>query len=160
MADTQFLVIQIVLTALPAAWMMLGVLDNIRYPDINRNDVSRVLRLDSLEEWPEVYARVSHRRITDPRAVRFIFGLIVFAECLAAVLLSAGAIALAAQLTGLWPGGVPLLLARAGALVFTCVWGGMLIGGQWFYYWYGDFGQQTHLLALIWGMCTLLALTA
>ena len=160
MAHTQLLVIQIVLTALPAAWMLLGVLDNIRYPDINRNDVSRVLRLDSLEDWPEVHARVRHRRITDPRATRFIFGLIVVAECVASVLLCAGALALSAQLLGLWHDGVPLLLARSGALAFTCVWGGMLIGGQRFYYWYGDFGQQTHLLALIWGICTLLALTA
>ena len=159
MADTQILVIQIVLTALPAAWTGLGVLDNIRHPDINRDDVARVLRLDCLEDWPEVRARVGHRRIDDPRAVRFIFALIVVAELLAAVLLGAGALALAAQLLGLWHGGIPLLLARAGALVFTCVWGGMLIGGQWFYYWYGSFGQQTHLLALIWGTCTLLALT-
>ena len=43
MVDTQILIIQIVLTAWPAAWMMLGVMDKIRYPDINREDVARGL---------------------------------------------------------------------------------------------------------------------
>ena len=105
--------------------MMLGALDNIRYPDISSDDVSRVLRLYSPEERPKNCARVRHRRIIDPRVVRFIFVLIVFAECLAAVLLIAGAIALTEQLLGRWHGGVPLLLSRASALAFTCVWNGM-----------------------------------
>ena len=93
------------------------------------------MRLDSLEEWPEVYARVGHRRIEDPWTARLFFGLIVVADLMVAALLSVGALALVAHLLGLWNDGVPLLLARAGALVFSCVWGCMLIGGQWFYYW-------------------------
>ena len=107
--------------------MMLGALDNIRYPDISRDDASRVLRLYSPEERPKICARVRHRRIIDPRVVRFIFVLIVFAECLAAVLLRAGASALTQQLLGRWHGEVPLLLSRASALAFTCVWSDLRI---------------------------------
>ena len=35
-----------------------------------------------------------------------------------------------------------------------------VVGGQWFYYWYGRFGQQTHFLMLLWGIGTALMLVA
>ncbi len=159
MAEVHLLVIQTVLTALPAGWMALGVLDNIRYPDINRDAVAEVLRMDALADWPEVKARVGHRSIDNPRTIRFLFGIIVVVELTATLLLSAGVLALGGQLLGLWDGGIPHLLAGAGALVFCSVWGGMLIGGQRFYYWYGDHGQHTHMLALIWGIGTLIVLS-
>ncbi len=159
MDETFFVVAKALLCLLPGVWLALGVLDNLRYPDINREDVARVLRLEALKEWPEVMAHVAHRRVDNPTLVRIVFALIVTGELTATVLLLIGGVGLGGAAAGFWPMGDLLMLAQAGALVFTCVWGGMVIGGQWFYYWYGAFGQHTHLLSLIWGLGTLGLLT-
>lgn len=158
MEDSFSIVIKALVCALPGAWLALGVLDNLRYPDINRSEVARVLRLEALDEWPEVRARVGHRRIENATVIRAAFVLIVLAELSASCLLLAGAIGLAGHGFGTWSLAPALTVAQGGALAFTCVWAGMLIGGQWFYYWYGEFGQQTHFLAALWGLGTLVIL--
>ena len=81
---------------------MFGVPGNIRYPDIMRDYVTRIPRRESPEEWPEAYyARASHRRIDDARAMGLVLGLIVVAEPLAIGPLSFATVALAERLLGL-----------------------------------------------------------
>jgi len=152
--------IQCVLISLPAAWLTLGAIDNIIHPEINRDDVARVLRLDSLADWPEVLANVSYRRVDNPKVVRRLFCLIVVCEVFTAIALWAGAAGFALQILGIWASDAILPLAQAGVLAFTVIWASFLIVGQWFYYWYGEFGQQTHFLAMIWGLSTLGVLSA
>ncbi|MEM9754720.1 MAG: DUF2165 family protein [Pseudomonadota bacterium] len=140
------------ITALPGLWLAFGVHDNLRHPDNNREAVMRVLAMEGLGDYPEVGARVGHRRITDPRIVRRLFAVIVAGELLATMLMLLGAALLLGATLGLFAAAPAYLIAEAGLLAFAAVWGGMLIGGQYFYYWYGDHGQSTHLLALLWGL--------
>ncbi len=160
MAELALQVVDGVLVLVLAAWLTLGVLDNIRHSAINRDDVARVLRMEALADWPEVMARVGHRRIDDPAVAVRLFGLIVIAELAASLLLWAAFVALTGVVFGLWPGEAPQALALVAVLGFTLIWTGFLIGGQWFYYWYGAFGQQSHYLAAIWGIATLAVLAS
>jgi predicted small integral membrane protein len=153
--DPILLLARALLTALPAAWLSLGVLDNILYPEINRDEVARVLRLESLAHHPEVLKKVARRRIDNPAVVRRIFRTIVLWELVTAALLWAGSIGLAGTLVGAWAGEWPRTTAALGILAFTLTWTAFLIAGQWFYYWFGNHGQQTHLLATLWGIATL-----
>ncbi len=153
-----FVLVQSVVVALPAAWLSLGTLDNILHSRINRDDVSRVLALEALREWPDVRARVGHRAITNERTVRRLFLLVVIAECAASILLWIGAVSLGLAFFGLADHDRARDLAMIGALGFTVIWASFLTGGQWFYYWYDSYGQSTHLKALLWGLATLIIL--
>ena len=103
-------------------------------------------------------ALVGHRRITDPAATIWCFRLIVAGELLATALMWLAVAALAADLIGIAGIGFARPLAMVAMLAFTGVWAAFLIGGQWFYYWYGPHGQHTHLLATLWGIATIAAL--
>jgi len=152
-------VLRCVIVALPAAWLTLGVLDNILYPSINRDAVTDVLGMTALADYPKVEARVGHRRLTSSRLVVWLFRLIVAGELAATLLLWLAVLALAGAGFG-WVGdGIAHTLALIGLLAFTGVWAAFLIGGQWFYYWYGDHGQHTHMLAALWGLASMAALS-
>ena len=158
MDGTGILVVKASITALPGAWIALGTCDNVRFPSINRDDVARVLALEALSDVPEIKARVAHRAVTSPRVVRTLFAVVVLAECLTALLLVAGSGLLMLSATGFVSQECVLLVALTGAAAFTGVSASFLIGGKWFYCWYGEFGQQTHLLATLWGLATLIVL--
>lgn len=153
-----FVLVQAVVVALPAAWLSLGALDNILHSEINRDDVARVLALEALREWPDVRARVGHRAITNERTVRRLFILVVIAECVVSILLMIGAISLGLAFFGLADHDRARDLAMIGALGFTGIWASFLTGGQWFYYWYGEYGHTTHFKAMLWGLATLIVL--
>ena len=150
--------VQSAAVALPAAWLSLGTLDNILHPGINRGDVARVLALEALRDWPDVRARVGHRAITNERTVRRVFLLVVTAECVASIVLWAGAVHLGLAFLGLADHERARDLAMIGALGFTGIWASFLIAGQWFYYWYDSYGQSTHFMATLWGLATLIIL--
>lgn len=149
---------QILLLALHAGWLGLGALDNLRHPDINRADVAKVLALEALADEPEIRARVAHRAITDQRTVHRLFAVIVAVELLVALALVVSALALLAALFGIVASGPAHAVAILAVTGFIVIWGAFMVGGQWFYYWYGAFGQTTHLLATIWGTGTLIVL--
>ena len=153
-----FVLVQSVVVALPAAWLSVGALDNILHPQINRDDVAKVLALEALREWPDVRERVGYRAITNERTVRRFFNLLVIAECVVSILLWIGAISLGLAFFGLVDHDQARDLAMIGALGFTAIWASFLIGGQWFYYWYDSYGQSTHLKAMLWGLATLIIL--
>jgi predicted small integral membrane protein len=144
------------LTLFPALWMATGALDNIRHPDLNRQVVSRVMRLELMEQqYPDDFARISHRRIKSDGLIRFLFGIIVLAELTAALLLLAGAIGLGLAAIGAADLATMRDIALAGAVVFTGVWAGFLAGGNYFCYYFCHFeGQFTHFCLAIWGAIT------
>ena len=158
MGSEGLILVKALIALMPGACLALGALDNILHPAINRDDVARVLALEALNEYPEIKARLNHRAITDQRVVWRLFAGLVAAETVASLLLLAGSVGLALSLLGLVPVELALAVAIAGATAFTGVWASMLVGGQWFYYWYGGFGQGTHFLATLWGLGTLLVL--
>lgn len=161
MAGTEtLLVVQILVTAMLAAWLSLGVIDNILHPSINRDDVAKVLALEALKDVPDIQAKVAHRAITDPKVIRMLFAVMVSAEVLVCLILWAGAASLAGALFGLGDRVFALEIAMLGAVAFVGLWASFLIGGQWFYYWYDAYGQGTHFLATLWGLGVLLVLIA
>ena len=150
--------VQSVVVMLPAAWLSLGALDNIFHYNNNREDVARVLALEALREWPEVRKRVGYRAIKNRWIVRCLFVLVVLAECVASLLLWISAGRLGMAFFGLADYHQARDLAMIAALAFTGIWASFLIGGQWFCYWYGEYGQPTHLKATLWGLATLIVL--
>lgn len=156
------LLAEALMTGLIGLWMVTGAVDNWRFPDLNRAAVATVLRMERMAaQYPEEFAHVAHRRLTDDRVIRFLFRVVVLCETLAALLLCLGASLLAvAGLVGADPA-LAHTVALAGAMVFTAIWAGFLIGGNYFCYYYCHFeGQFTHFLLVIWGsiVTTLLVL--
>lgn len=149
-----------IMAALPGLWMVTGVADNWRVPELNRATVERVMRLELMErDYPDDFARVAHRRVESRAVINTAFRLIVVIETLAAILLVGGAGLLALAALGVAEPALARSVALAGALVFTAVWGGFLIGGNYFCYYYCHYeGQFTHFLLAIWGSITVAVL--
>jgi predicted small integral membrane protein len=149
--------VEAVLVAAPGAWIALGVFENIRVPKANGDMVAEVLSMSRMKaEEPDYYALVSGNRIESPRVHRIAFAAIVVAESIAAIVMLAGALALAGAGLGLWDAALPRTIAVLGTLAFTVVWSGFLVGGQWVHYWviHQD-AQHTHFFLVLWGMGTL-----
>jgi predicted small integral membrane protein len=159
-ASEVILVVQALVVAMPAAWLSVGVIDNILHPHINRDDVAKVLALEALRDFPEIRSRLEHRAITNPAIVRLLFTVMVMAETISCVILWAGSACLVGALFGFCDAYFAREMAILGAASFVGIWASFLIGGQWFYYWYAQFGQTTHFLATLWGLGVLLVLLA
>ncbi len=98
--------------------------------------------------------------VRDPRLLAFFAGrtLSSFASQIQAVAIGWQIYALTGRplalgLVGLDFAATLAIGAQAG---FVGIWSGFLIGGQWFYYWYGAYGQGTHFRLLLWGLAALL----
>lgn len=147
---TLLLICQALAVSFLAAWLSIGVYENIRHPDINRAFTSEVLDLARIREsYPEIYIKIRHRRVANPKLQRWLFHLIVSAELLAACLLWIGALSLA------FGSYLAPMLALLGVMSFTTIWAGFLIVGNWFCYWFcHEAAQNTHFQMLLWGMAT------
>jgi len=158
--ETVIILGQAVFVGLLAGWIAIGVYENIREPRVNRDLVVSVLTMEAVrDESPEIYEQTKRNRITSPSFHRFAFGAIVVAELVATALLSIGTLLLlgaALKLVDLESARVTAVL---GTVLFTAIWGGMLVGGQWVHYWVGTLNVQfTHYFMTIWGIVTFLAL--
>lgn len=158
--DTALILLDAALVGGLAVWMTLAVSDNWRHPKMNEEAVRMVSQLDLLEqEFPEDFAQISYRRITDPRHVRLMFRTIRLAETVAAVALWGSVIALALAAFGAAP-----LDGATGAAVlatgfFSLIWGGFIIGGNYFAYWYCHaWAQSNHFMFMYWGLFVLVIL--
>lgn len=160
MTDGILILAQIALTGSLAGWMITGVADNWRYPDLNVEAVAMVTRFDLMAaQYPVEFDRVKHRRIDDPGKIMLLFRLIVAWETLAAVVLTAGTFLLIGAGLGLAEPAFARAVAALGVTAFVMNWAGFLIGGNYFCYWYGHFpSQSTHLMLAIWGTLTLILL--
>ena len=160
MTETAILIAQTVATGAAAAWMFTGLRDNILYPSQNEAYTAEVLEMRRIEEgYPEAFAPVAHRRITDRKTQLRLFRLVVVGEAVAWLLLTLGTLALIAALLGWASPDTARGIAILGATAFMAVWSGMLIVGNHFCYWFGHEGAQvTHYHMNIWGLGTIILL--
>jgi len=151
---------QTLVTALIAAWLTLGVRDNILHPAVNETYTAEVMDMSRMRaEYPDAFAHVAHRAVTNRRMQRLAFRTVVLAELIATVVLWAGAVMLALALSGYAPVATGQTLAMSGAMMFTAVWAGFLIVGNHFCYWFCHEGaQNTHYQMTLWGIGTMILL--
>lgn len=160
--DTMILVAQTVSVFFLAAWLTSGVYENVFYSSLNSTFTAEVLEMKRMaEEYPEAYALVSYRRITNPGLQKWLFRLIVAWELAAVAGLWIGVLALTMAVFGL----NEIENARAwglfGTLMFTTTWAGFLIAGNWFCYWFShEGGQNTHFQMTLWGFATMILLVS
>lgn len=162
MLENTILIAQTVSVAAIAAWLSVGVYGNLRYPLNNELYTAQVMSMERLRaEYPEEFARVGHRAVTDRRVQIAAFRLAVLAELTAAVLLIAGVVTLVLALAGAASVETAKTIALLGALVFTSIWAGFLIVGDYFSYWFCHEGTQaTHYHMTFWGMANMIFLAA
>ncbi|MEM9061258.1 MAG: DUF2165 family protein [Pseudomonadota bacterium] len=158
--DWVVLLAQAGLTFWLTAWLFTGALDNWLYPEMNETFTAQVLSMARLkEQYPDDYAQIAHRRIENPRVQRLLFRFIVLAETIAVLVLAAGTVLLALALFGVMTPEVARPVALLGALLFTSVWSGFLVAGNWFAYWYcHEWSQNTHYQMTLWGLGTMVFL--
>ncbi len=160
MLDGALLFAQTLGTGALAAWMATGVWDNLRYPHHNEALTTEVLEMRRLKDgYPDVYADVAHRAVTRRGVQLWAFRVVVLFECLALLCLSCGTLALGTALVGGLAPDTARGLALIGTALFTAVWSGMLIVGNYFCYWFAHEGAQvTHFHLTLWGLATSLFL--
>ncbi|MEL7098016.1 MAG: DUF2165 family protein [Pseudomonadota bacterium] len=154
------LIAQLVACGLIAAWLITGVWDNIAYPGNNETYTAEVMSMKRMKEmYPDEYAHVAHRAIDNRKVQQLAFRLVVFAELAGAIVLSLGTVLIALAVIGIVGTAFALSVAMLGAVIFTAVWGGFLVVGNYFCYWFCHEGaQNTHYQMTLWGLGTLILL--
>ncbi|MEM7526539.1 MAG: DUF2165 family protein [Pseudomonadota bacterium] len=154
--EASLIVGQTLFVWLIALWILLGALENIRNPKVNRDSVAEVMSMSRMAEvYPDNHAVFRGNRLEDGRLHRLAFQFIVWVEVIVSGLLLLGALALTGACLGLVGVESARALAAWGTIGFVLVWGMFLVGGQWFHYWSGYEGAQaTHFMAAIWGLAT------
>lgn len=160
MLDTAILLAQTLVTASLALWLSTGLWDNVFHPVQNEVYTAQVMEMTRLREhYPEAFAPVAHRAITDRRIQVLAFRAVVLAEAVGAILLWAGTLALALALIGMAALDTARALAMLAALAFTAIWSAFLIAGNYFCYWFGHEGaQNTHYQMTLWGLGAMILL--
>lgn len=158
--ETMVLMAQAISLSLAAAWLTIGAAENVFKPVLNETYTSEVLDMTRMrEDYPEAYALVAHRRVVNPRTRRLLFRFIVVWECLSAIAMWIGAGALGLATLGHGDPETARVLGLLGALMFTSIWAGFLVAGNWWCYWFGhEGGQNTHFHMTGWGMTNMIFL--
>ena len=154
------LLVDAVLVAGLAVWMTVAVADNWRHPKLNEEAVAMVVRFDLMaEQYPDDFAQLSHRRIEDPRLIGLLFRAMRLAETVAAAILAVATVLLLGAAVGLFPALVAQGTAIVGTAFFASIWGGFVIGGNYFAYWYcHQWAQSNHFMVMYWGLFVLVIL--
>ncbi|QBF33679.1 DUF2165 domain-containing protein [Thalassococcus sp. S3] len=162
MLDLVILLSQAVSVALMAAWLTLGVRDNILHPSVNEIYTAQVMQMSRMrEDFPDEYALVAHRAVSSRATQQFAFRTVVVAELLTTIMLWIGVITLVMGLFGMTPTETGRALAMIGTLMFTCIWAGFLVVGNHFSYWFcHEDAQNTHYQMTLWGLGNLIFLAA
>ncbi len=142
------------------AWLTIGVFENMFQPNLNRVYTSEVMDMTRMrDEYPEAYAEVAYRRVSDPFWQRFLFRVIVTWELLATIALWVGVVAMARVILGGLDIDTGRMFAVLGVMMFTATWSGFLVVGNWFCYWFShEGGQNTHFQMTLWGLATMIFL--
>ncbi len=158
--DMMLLVAQSATVLFLALWLTTGVLENLFFPKLNSTFTAEVLDMARMREaYPEAYADVAHRRVSNPAIQQWLFRLIVLWEVLATIALWVGFVTLLLSFFGQVASDIGRALALLGALMFTATWAGFLIAGNWFCYWFCHEGaQNTHYQMTLWGLVTMVFL--
>lgn len=162
MFDAVVLFAQTVSVAGIAAWMATGLYDNIRYPENNERYTAQVMSMERMKaEYPVEFTRVAHRAVTDRQVQRWAFRIVVLAELSACIMLSVGVVALLMALAGTGSAETGRALALIGAIIFTALWSGFLVVGNYFCYWYcHEAAQNTHYQMTLWGTANIILIAA
>ena len=153
MGEGALLFTQAVLVGLQAAWLTLGAYSNLRWPRTNLSYVSDVVTMELTKENPDVHEDHRHRAVLDEKKIEFFFRIVAVCEALVAIFLWIAAVGLMLAGLGITAPASAQSLALLAVLAFTTIWGGFLIGGQWFHYWVSDRSpQSTHFFMLLWGI--------
>jgi predicted small integral membrane protein len=141
-------------------WMTVAVADNWRHPKMNEEAVAMVVRFDLMaEQFPDDYRLVAHRRIESPALIGFLFRAMRLAESIAAIALLTSALLLILASSGAVSGTLATGVAVPSAAFFTMIWGGFVIGGNYFAYWYcHQWAQSNHFMLMYWGFFVLIVL--
>ena len=160
--ETALLIAQAISLSFLAGWLTIGVAENLWHPELNETYTSEVLDMCRLRnDYPEAYAMVAYRRVTSPRIRKALFQAIVVWEFLATLAVWIGVIALALAAAGQIGAETARVLGLLGAMMFTSVWVGFLVAGNWWCYWFGHEGAQvTHFHMTIWGMINVVFVSA
>lgn len=158
--ETLLLLVEAALVGALGIWMSLAVSDNWRHPKLNAEGVAMVVRFDLMaEQFPEDYSLISHRRIEDSGTIWRLFQAIRAAETLAAAALLLAALLLVLAAVGVASVALATGAAIVGTAFFTLIWGGFIIGGNYFAYWYcHQWAQSNHFSFLYWGFFVLVIL--
>lgn len=143
-----------------AAWLSTGVFENVVLPELNRKFTSEVLDFTRMrEQYPEAYSQMAYRRISNPTTQKWLFRIIVGWEIVAVVVLWVATITLFMAVLGFGERDVARAYGLLGAFLFTSIWVGFLIVGNWFCYWFCHEGaQNTHYQMTLWGFATMILL--
>lgn len=162
MLEQVVLLAQTVSVASIAAWLTLGVRDNILHPSVNETYTAQVMQMTRLrEEYPKEYARLAHRAVTDRRVHALAFRLVVLVEITAALMLWIGVIGMCMAMAGTGSIEAGKSFSMIGALMFTTIWAAFLVIGNHFTYWFCHEGaQNTHFQMTLWGLGTMIFLAA
>ena len=158
--DLMILIAQAAMVFFLAAWLTTGVFENLFLPEINSPFTAEVLAMTRMkQDYPDAYALVSYRRITNPTLQEALFRLIVVWELGATIALWVGAGALLLAILGHTGVDSARAFGLLGALMFTATWAAFLIVGNWFCYWFCHEGaQNTHYQMTLWGLGVVLLL--
>ncbi|MEL6886173.1 MAG: DUF2165 domain-containing protein [Pseudomonadota bacterium] len=158
--ETTILSAQALCTALVAAWLTLGVRDNILHPAVNETYTAEVMEMTRMRaDYPDAFAHVSHRAVTNRSVQTWAFRLVVGLELVAALILWAGVVGLLMALAGTGTVDTARSIAMSGTMLFTAIWAGFLIVGNHFCYWFCHEGaQNTHYQMTLWGIGTMILL--
>lgn len=158
--ETTLLAAQALTTSLIAAWLTLGARDNLLHPSVNETYTAEVMEMARMrEEYPDAFAQVAHRAITNRATQQLAFRVVVAVEVSTTLVLWAGVIALLMAMAGIASPEAGRTVAMIGAMLFTAIWGSFLIVGNHFCYWFCHEGaQNTHYQMTLWGLGTLILL--
>ncbi|TMM52925.1 DUF2165 family protein [Sulfitobacter sabulilitoris] len=158
--ELALLLSQTVATGLIALWLSLGLRDNLLFPALNLSSIAEVMRMDRMrKDYPDEFAVLAHRAVTDPRLHRIVFLTVLLVEALTCLVLWLGVVALLVAAAGAASVDAGRGLALAGATLFTGLWAGFLIGGNHFSYWFcHEAAQNTHFQMTLWGVGSMIVL--
>lgn len=159
--DTALLFAQTITTGAMAGWLTTGVRDNLLYPDLNERYTAEVLDMTRMRsEYPDEFAQVAHRAISNRSIQKTAFRSIVALEVIAVVLLWAGFVSLVLALLGTVAPQTARTIALYGASAFFLIWAAMLIVGNHFSYWFcHEDAQNTHFQMTLWGLGSMILFT-
>lgn len=160
MFETVLLLAQIAMVAGPAAWLTLGAWDNLVHPKNNEAFTAEVMGMTRMAAtYPDEFKRVAHRAVTDRSWQLLAFRLVVFVEMAAVFVMWAGVAALILAMSGVGLLSTAKAVALGGVLLFTSVWVGFLVVGNYFCYWFcHEWAQNTHFQMTVWGLLTMIFL--
>lgn len=89
--ETTLLAAQALTTSLIAAWLTLGARDNLLHPSVNETYTAEVMEMARMrEDYPDTFAQVAHRAITNRATQQLAFRVVVAVEVSTTLVLWAG----------------------------------------------------------------------